>query len=389
MRQITPRDNNGSIILRFSFEGKRYAFNPVPNGSYTDKLSLAKAVEIAQKVYQDCLTGHFDPTLTKYKPLALKGRTAQDALDDMEEAKRIVAEREAVNAVNLLTLFEDFTIFKSKTLKSNSLIDYRLIKNKLSKCPYKLAKEAVDIVNWLVSDHKGTSTSSLDKQLKLIKACCNWGVANGKLQSNPFNGLERLIPRTKNSGNNDDINPFTRQERDAIIEAFKKHDYYSYYAPLIEFLFLTGCRPEEALALQWKHIKGGKITFQQKLTAKREIEPGTKTQKKRSITMNEQIESVLMSIKTEKSLPDDLVFPSKEGKPMDWHNFANRGWKKILESLDDIEYRNPYQMRHTAITLMVRAGVDSTMIAKWVGNSPNMIAKRYLGDVSDIGIPLS
>jgi hypothetical protein len=29
---------------------------------------------------------------------------------------------------------------------------------------------------------------------------------------------------------------------------------YSYYAPFVEFLFLTGCRPSEAIGLQWKHV---------------------------------------------------------------------------------------------------------------------------------------
>ncbi|MBW4568066.1 MAG: hypothetical protein KME31_08585 [Tolypothrix carrinoi HA7290-LM1] len=248
--------------------------------------------EIANRIRQDCITGYFDPTLTKYKPNALGKRSAKDALQDLEEAKAILAERESVNAVNLLNLFEDYTKFKSKTLKSNSMIDYDRIKNKLEKCPYKLAKESMDIMQWLVSDHKGNSTSSLEKQWKLINACCKWGVACKKLQSNPFDGLKKLIPSTKNSGTKEEINPFTLEERDRIIAAFQANRYYCYYASLVEFLFVTGCRPEEALALQWKHIRGAKITFSQKLTASGEIEAGTKTQEKRSITMNDRIRIV-------------------------------------------------------------------------------------------------
>ncbi|QMS91727.1 site-specific integrase [Nostoc edaphicum CCNP1411] len=387
MREIAPRDNNGSIILRFSHAGKRYSFNPTPGASYNDKLAIAKAEEIANRIYQDCITGYFDPTLTKYKPKALQGRTKEAAIQDAEEAREIVAARLSVNAVDLLQLFEDYTQFKSKTLKANSMIDYDRIRNKLIKCPHKLARDAVSVMHWLVEDHKGTSTSSLEKQWKLINACCKWGVASGKLQSNTFEGLRNLIPSTKKSGTKEDINPFSDDERKQIIEAFYTNTNYNYYAPLVEFLFTTGCRPEEALALQWKHIKGMKITFCQKLTASGEIEAGTKTQSKRSITVNSQLKAVIASIKPEKHTLDDFVFPSKKGGLIDWHNFANRAWKTIVESLPDIEYRNPYQMRHTAITMMVRSGVDSVMIAKWVGNSPNMIAKRYLGDVSDVVMP--
>ncbi|WP_196527644.1 tyrosine-type recombinase/integrase [Nostoc commune] len=387
MREILVRDNNGSIMLRFSHAGKRYSFNPTPGSSYSDKLAIAKAEEIAHRIYQDCITGYFDPTLTKYKPSALKGRTKEAAIQDAEEAREIVAARLSVNAVDIMQLFEDYTLFKSKTLKANSMIDYDRIKNKLRKCPHKLVRDAVDIMQWLVSDHKGTSTSSVEKQWKLINACCKWGVACSKLQSNTFEGLRNLIPSTKKSATQDDINPFSDDECKQIIQAFYASSNYSYYAPLIEFLFITGCRPEEPLALQWKHIKGGKVTFCQKLTASGEIEAGTKTQSKRSITVNDRIASVLKSIKNEKCSPDDFVFPAKKGGLIDWHNFANRAWKSVLESLPDVEYRNPYQMRHTAITMMVRNGVDSVVVAKWVGNSPNIIAKRYLGDVNDVMMP--
>ncbi|BAY79066.1 integrase family protein (plasmid) [Nostoc linckia NIES-25] len=388
MREITPRDNKGSIIIRFTYSGKEYCFSPLPGSKYADKLALTKATEIANRIRQDCIAGYFDPTLTKYKPNALGKRSAKDALQDLEEAKIVLAERESVNAVNLLNLFDDYTKFKSKTLKANSMIDYDRIKNKLKKCPYKLAKEAMNIMQWLVSDHKGSSTSSLEKQWKLINACCKWGVACQKLQSNPFEGIKNLIPATKNSGTKEEINPFTVEERDRIITAFRLNQHYSYYAPLVEFLFITGCRPEEALALQWKHIKGVKITFSQKLTANGEIELGTKTEEKRSITMNTRIKEIADSIKPENFSSQDFVFPAKKGGLIDWHNFANRAWRNVLESLPDIDYRNPYQMRHTCITLMVKAGVDSTIIARWVGNSPNMIAKRYLGDVSDVMMPI-
>ncbi|WP_392533756.1 tyrosine recombinase XerC [Nostoc sp. C117] len=389
MREITPRNNKGAIIIRFTFSGKEYCFSPIPGSKYSDPLALAKAEEIANRIRQDCITGYFDPTLTKYKPNALQGRTKEAAIRDAEEAKAEVAARMSVNAIDLLQLFNDFTKFKSKTLASNSMIDYNRIQNKLRKCPHKLVRDAVYVMQWLVSDHEGTSTSSIEKQWKLINACCKWGVSTNKLQSNPFEGLRNLIPTTKHTDTQDDINPFTDNERKQIIQAFYASDRYKHYAPLVEFLFGTGCRPEEALALQWKHVKEGKITFCQRLTASGVIEPGTKTQQRRSITVNVAMQSVLSEIKTDSALPNDYLFPAKKGGLIDWHNFSNRAWKSVLNSLPNIEYRNPYQMRHTAITAMVKSGSDSTIVARWVGNSPNMISKKYLGDVSDIVMPES
>ncbi len=60
-----------------------------------------------------------------------------------------------------------------------------------------------------------------------------------------------------------DVNPFYKQERDLIIQTFESDRYYSYYTPYVQFLFFTGCRPSEAIALQWKHITERDIQFRQ------------------------------------------------------------------------------------------------------------------------------
>ena len=74
-----------------------------------------------------------------------------------------------------------------------------------------------------------------------------------------------------------------------------------------------------------------------------------------------------------------LIFPSPAGKHIDWHNFGNRAWREVLESLPDIEYRNPKQMRHTFITERILAGDSPINVAKYCGNSASTIYKRYLG----------
>ena len=56
-----------------------------------------------------------------------------------------------------------------------------------------------------------------------------------------------------------DINPFTKEERDLIINTFAGDRYYSHYTSYIRFLFFTGCRPSEAIALKWKHITNSVI----------------------------------------------------------------------------------------------------------------------------------
>ena len=67
MRDINPINNNGSIKLKFSFGGKRYSFNPIPGGDYSNKRDLANAKAIATRIQNDILAGYFDPTLDRYR----------------------------------------------------------------------------------------------------------------------------------------------------------------------------------------------------------------------------------------------------------------------------------------------------------------------------------
>jgi hypothetical protein len=57
------------------------------------------------------------------------------------------------------------------------------------------------------------------------------------------------ISLPKGTDEDADVNPFSKQERDLIIQTFASDRYYSYYTLYVQFLFFTGCRPSEAIAL--------------------------------------------------------------------------------------------------------------------------------------------
>jgi hypothetical protein len=52
-----------------------------------------------------------------------------------------------------------------------------------------------------------------------------------------------------------------------------------------------------------------------------------------------------------------------------------------------IEYRNPYQMRSTFITLALANGVSVQDVAKHCGNSPRVIWSNYAGVNRDFVMP--
>lgn len=154
---------------------------------------------------------------------------------------------------------------------------------------------------------------------------------------------------------------------------------------------MTGARPSEALALQWKHISNAfrTINFEQAVTVSEgglTIKQGLKTQEKRRFPCNPKVQAILKKIKPENAQPNDLLFPSPEGKYIDFHNFRNRAWTTILKSLN-IPYRKPYQTRHTFITLALENGLDAKDVARLVGNSPEIIYRHYAGNKRELFVP--
>lgn len=115
-----------------------------------------------------------------------------------------------------------------------------------------------------------------------LSACCKWAKKSELLDiANPFEGMAAEVKVKKAGTEEDEVFPFTREERDRIIHAFVEDHYYRRYAPLIQFLFFTGCRPSEALALQWKHINRSTITFERAVVYDGEglvLKDGLKTQ---------------------------------------------------------------------------------------------------------------
>ena len=160
----------------------------------------------------------------------------------------------------------------------------------------------------------------------------------------------------------------------------------------MKFLFYTGCRPSEAVALQWRNISSDLrlISFQQALIETEDgriVREGLKTQERRKFPCNDRLQALLASVKPEGCKPNALVFPSIEGTYINTNNLRNRAYKRILAGLG-IQYRKLYQTRHTFITLALESGLDAKDVARLVGNSPEVIYRHYAGNKRDLFLPI-
>lgn len=203
----------------------------------------------------------------------------------------------------------------------------------------------------------------------------------------------------RKSSEDEDIQPFSPSERDAILQAISANTFcnkhsgfkHSFYRPFLEFLFMTGCRPSEAIALQWKHISHDlrSVNFEQAVIETgrgRVVREGLKTQERRRFPCNGKVQSILQAIKLENPDPEAFVFPGYTGKLLDTKSFRKSVWKPVLKGLD-IEYRKPYQTRHTFITLALENGLDAKDVSRLVGNSPDIIYRHYAGNKRELFVP--
>jgi hypothetical protein len=118
------------------------------------------------------------------------------------------------------------------------------------------------------------------KYLTNLNACYQWAVNCGLADINPFEGITQGLKAYSNF----QPDPFTQEEVQAILEAFQASKHYSYYYPYVRFLFLTGCRPEDAVGLRWKHVNLAEkqIDFREAVNTQFNIRKDSKTGKSRS-----------------------------------------------------------------------------------------------------------
>ncbi len=169
-----------------------------------------------------------------------------------------------------------------------------------------------------------------------------------------------------------------------VIEAFKNDKRpgmtYQHYAPLVEFLFRVGCRPSEAIGLNWGNISPDcdTIYFTGSLVQignQRARSEGSKNNKTRKLAVSSRLQDLLLAIKPKNPNPESLLFPSPDGDSINYRNFSRRAWSNIVDPIKP--ETTPYCCRDTFITLQLLKGVPSTIIAKWCDTSTQMIDKSY------------
>jgi integrase len=291
---------------------------------------------------------------------------------------------EKSSELNLLLLWQQYKIAKKNLVaKTTQKGDWPEVDRALNfVSPECLGFSASSATLLLAKLLERYAASTVRKVLLYARAANRWAIEEELLAKNFYSRLFKAIPKSQRSGRS--CKCFEKNEIEYILAAFASNEFvskfsvrpHSHYSGYIEFLTLTGFRPEEAIALCWGDIKNGRIIVSRAYS--QGILKSTKTYESRSFPINSQLDKLL------KGLPktQNLVFPAPEGNHINQHNFGERYWKPIVKKLVAAgkvsEYLPTYNLRHSWITRMLRSDLDIATVAKLAGNKPDTIMRYYL-----------
>lgn len=270
----------------------------------------------------------------------------------------------------------------------------------ISQCPIQKLEQKSELVKWFFSDSQRSPKTSKDR-LKWIVSAVDWNSKQGNIPRKW--GIEyrdllesiklKDIQRSNFQDDDNELDIFSVKEVYQIIEALKTEQYakrkgtHKQYHLYVYFLWLTGCRPSEAVALKWDNVDlvKNKIKFcENQVNASGTIvkKQGTKTVDFRYFPINQEMRELLSSVHSNHG----YVFTNKLGKCIS-QQALNGVWKNLLSAMK-IRYRVPYQLRHTMISYHANNDYPIHKLAEIVGNSEKIIKEHYLKlDIEKIFLP--
>lgn len=282
-------------------------------------------------------------------------------------------------ALTLDQAWQQFVTERSISLAATSLTsDYRQVTKWLGRCPYQnFETDGRLALTWTLQQEPVLSARRVAMYLKSLY---RWASQEDikLIDKNPI--LTFRMPKAPQK--DEEVVVIPRKETGLVLVALEAKLAYrkTNWAAYAEFMLQTAMRTGEVRALRWQDIKDDKILVHQNWTLTHGLKNSTKTNKKRWVPLNNRCQEILSTL--EKT--DDFIFP--------WDRSAYQSYfrKKMqqLKAADLITalYR-PYDLRHTAISRWIEAGIPVAQVASWAGNTADVIWKHYANTTQEYEIP--
>jgi integrase len=225
-----------------------------------------------------------------------------------------------------------------------------------------------DLDRWLVElQEAGTGPRRANMALARLRTIFRLAEEEGLIADNPARLVRSLRePRAA-------IDPLTSRETEALLRAARPGTERAFVA----ILLLAGLRPSEALGLQWRDVDLRRKVISVRRGRTRWGDGMTKTQaSEREVDVVARLALELDQL-SDLRRAGDYVFTGVRGAGLDWNNFRQRNWRRLLR-VAGVRMRPPYQCRHTYAASLLADGANPHYVAHQMGHSTlAMVIRHY------------
>jgi len=235
----------------------------------------------------------------------------------------------------------------------------------------------------------GKAGTSVNIELKALRAAFNTARRRGYITSNPAEGCEAA----PNDGETKQV--FTRSEIDALLEATKEQKEWK--TAILLGLF-TGQRLQDVLKIKWSNLDFANHTA----TITPQKQARTKKPRTIIVPLPDEVENAILDLPATSKAPDAHVLPTLAKMKSGGANGASSRFNRIMEKagIDRVELRpkqntDPKQhpdkqskgrricgksfhsLRHTAVSALANAGIPEDVRMLLVGHENVDVNRRY------------
>jgi integrase len=149
---------------------------------------------------------------------------------------------------------------------------------------------------------------------------------------------------------------------------------------LLVVLGYAGLRPQEALALEWRHVRERTLLVE-RAVSDGQLKALKNRRQPRTVDLLEPLREDLDAWHAAtSSAPTAPIFPAASGgfwRATDWRNWRKRICKPTAEAVG-IDGARPYDLRHAFASLLIHEGRKSIVeIAEQLGHNPTVCLDTY------------
>ena len=239
-------------------------------------------------------------------------------------------------------------------------------------------KSLYDLPDKLLVDPK-LGPVTFNNRLAILRRFSKWCLKKKMIKYD----ITEDITNRKLPGRNSKREPYTDEQIQQILQGLYKREYTrKYYYPYVKFMLLTGVRNGEAAGLTICKVdfKEGYIlidkSYSRKSNGKYHLKSTKTVNGNRYIPITLDLKELLEPLCNRKD-PNQFVFRSRMGNPIDNNHFQKRIFKPLLKKLG-IPERDLYACRHTFGTIAVEQNMDILSVAYLMGHSkPRTVLDHY------------